>query len=115
MTMIRKFALQFLVISALAGAGALPPTALAQGTIAYVQPAQPISVVYSYFVFPPVYYDFDVDGDGSIDYRFNLRDSLGVSVEPLNSNRQIALPAIPPDLGSDLDPLPAGFQIGSSL
>lgn len=115
MTMIQKISSSLVIVSALACASALTSTALAQGTIAYFQPAQPIPVVYNPFLFPPVFYDFDVDGAGSADYRFNLSDSFGVSVEPLGNNRQIALPAIPPDLGSDLDPLPMGFQIGSSL
>jgi hypothetical protein len=84
-----------------------------QGTIVFFRPAQPISIVHA--VFPPATYDFDVNGDGIADYHFNLADGLGVSVDPLGNNRQVAVPAIPPDLGSDLDPLPAGFQIGSSL
>ncbi len=100
--------------SALVFTGALVPATSAQG-IAYFQPPQPIAVVYSPIVFPPAFYYFDADGDGNADYRFNLADSLGVSVEPLGNNRQIALPAIPPDLGSDLDPLPFGFQIGATL
>jgi hypothetical protein len=84
----------------------------AQGTIAFFRPAQPIPVVYTSF---PGSFGFDVNGDGIADYHFNLADGLGVSVDPLGSNRQVAVPAIPPNLGSDLDPLPAGFQIGSSL
>jgi hypothetical protein len=115
MTMVRKTSLPLLAASALACASALTSTAFSQGTIAYFQPAQPIPVIFNPIVFPPVFYNFDVDGDGNADYQFNLADTFGVSVEPLGNNRQIALPAIPPDLGSDLDPLPAGFEIGSSL
>jgi hypothetical protein len=69
-------------------------------------------VVYTSF---PATYDLDVNADGTPDYRFNLADGLGVAVDPLAQNRQIAVPAIPPDLGSDLDPLSAGFSVGSSL
>ena len=105
------------VISALVFmlASALPFSASGQGTIAYFQPAEPIAVVNGPGIFPPSFYDLDVNGDGIVDYRFNRADGFGVSVEPLRNNRQIALPATPPDLGSSLDPLPAGFQIGSSL
>lgn len=113
--MMQTSSLLVAAIGALALASALPPTALAQGTIAYFRPSQPIPVYYDPGIFPPAFYDFDVDGDGNADYRFNRADSLGVSVEPLGANRQIAFPAIPPDLGSYLDPLPSGFQIGSSL
>jgi hypothetical protein len=66
-------------------------------------------------VYPPSLYYLDVDNDSNADYKFNRVDGFGVSVEPLGNNRQIALPATPPDMGSFLDPLPVGFQIGSSL
>jgi hypothetical protein len=57
----------------------------AQGTIVFVRPAQPIPVVYTSF---PTTYDFDVNGDGTSDYHFNLANGLGVTVEPMR-RRQI--------------------------
>lgn len=89
--------------------------AFGQGTIAYFRPAQPIVVLFDPNGFPPVFYDFDVDQNGTADYRFDLAAGLGVTVEPTGANRQIAVPNTPPALGSNLEPLPAGFQIGALL
>lgn len=91
------------------------PLGFAQGTIAYFRPSQAIVVAFDPNAFPPVFYEFDVDQNGTIDYRFDLADGLGVSVEPTGANRQIAVPEIPPDMGSELDPLPAGFEVAASL
>jgi hypothetical protein len=84
----------------------------AQGTIVFHQPSQLISVLYSQ---TPAFYDLDVDFDGTPDYRFNLSDGSGVTVQPTGDNRQVAFLPSPPDLASSLAPLPNGYSIGPSL
>ena len=89
-----------------------PGGSLAQGTIIHIVPSQPFIV----FGIPamPWTRDFDVDADGIQDYQFD-NDGAVVYVSPLSSNRQIAYPAVPPDMGSYLTPLFAGEAIGASL
>ncbi len=86
------------------------PGGLGQGTIVYV--SQPTN--FSGIPGVPWSQDFDLDGDGVPDYRF-ANDGAISYVSPLGSNRQIANPAIPPDMGSSLTPLLAGEIVGSSL
>lgn len=86
------------------------PDSHAQGTIVYVN--QPTNFFGILGV--PWTHDFDLDGDGMADYRFN-NDGAIPYVSPLGSNRQIAYLATPPDLGSSLTPLLAGELVGASL
>jgi len=82
----------------------------AQGTIIYI--SQP--TVFSGISGVPWAYDFDLDTDGVPDYRF-ANDGAISYVTPLNSNRQIAYPATPPEMGSSLTPLLTGELVGPSL
>jgi len=84
----------------------------AQGTVVYVVPPQPVNMSGIYGV--PWSQDFDVDGDGIQDYRFD-NDGAVFYLSPLGSNRQIAYPAVPPDMGSSLTPLFAGEIVSTSL
>lgn len=93
-----------------AGGILTPGSSLAQGTIIYI--AQPTNLAGIYGV--PWTRDFDVDGDGVPDYRFDNDGAISY-VSPVGSNRQIAYPAVPRDMGSYLTPLFAGEVIGSSL
>lgn len=86
------------------------PGSLGQGTIVYV--SQPTN--FSGIPGVPWSQDFDLDSDGVPDYRF-ANDGAISYVSPLGSNRQIAYPAIPPDMGSSLTPLLVGEIVGSSL
>jgi hypothetical protein len=88
------------------------PSGYAQGTIVYVVPPQPVVMTGIYGV--PWSSDFDLDGDGVQDYRFD-NDGAVFYVRPFGSNRQIAYPAVPPDMGSYLTHLFAGAAVGSSL
>lgn len=88
------------------------PSGYAQGTLVYVVPPQPVNISGIYGV--PWSQDFDVDGDGIQDYRFD-NDGAAFYVSPLGSNRQIAYPAVPPDMGSSLTPLFAGEIVSTSL
>jgi hypothetical protein len=88
------------------------PNGYAQGTVIYVVPPQPVNIFGMYGV--PWTRDFDVDGDGIQDYQFD-NDGAVFYVSPLGSNRQIAYPAVPPDMGSYLTPMFAGEDVGSSL
>ena len=90
----------------------IAPCGYAQGTVIHVVPSQPVVMAGIYGV--PWTRDFDVDGDGVQDYQFD-NDGAVFYVSPLSSNRQIAYPAVPPDMGSYLTPLFAGEAIGSSL
>ena len=100
-------------VLALAAVGNLiVPSGYAQGTIIYVVPSQPVVMAGIYGV--PWTRDFDVDGDGIQDYQFD-NDGAVFYVSPLGSNRQIAYPAVPPDMGSYLTPMFAGEVVGSSL
>jgi hypothetical protein len=94
----------------LASGGILAPNSYGHGTIIYI--AQPTNL----YGIPgvPWSYDFDFDGDGLTDYRFDNDGAISY-VSPLGSNRQIAYPALPPDMGSSLTPLLAGEAIGLSL
>lgn len=86
------------------------PGSYAQGTVIYVN--QPTNFFGILGV--PWSQDFDLDGDGLPDYRFDNDGAISY-VSPLGSNRQIAYPAMPPDMGSSLTPLLAGDIVGSSL
>lgn len=98
----------FLVM--LAAGSFLAPGSYGQGTIFYV--AQPTNL--SGIPGVPWFHDFDLDSDGAQDYRF-ANDGEISYVSSLGSNRQIAYPAVPPDMGSSLTPLFAGELVGSSL
>jgi len=86
------------------------PGSYGQGTITYVN--QPTT--FSGILGVPWTHDFDLDGDGVLDYRFSNDGAISY-VSPLGGNRQIAYLATPPDMGSSLTPLFAGEVIGSSL
>ena len=102
---------RFKVLSVVFAVGSvLAPDSYGQGTIVYV--SQPTNLYGILGV--PWTHDFDLDGDGVPDYRFDNDGAISY-VSPLGSNRQIAYPAIPPDMGSSLTPLFAGEMIGSSL
>lgn len=86
--------------------------AAAQGTIRYVQPAEPIYATQGRFQMNwGLRVPLDLDGDGLAEYEFS-GDLLSVSVQGRGDNHQLALLAIPPDLGSYLYPLGAGTAIG---
>jgi len=105
--------LRVLLTLALVAVGRLlTPSSHAQGTIIHIVPSEPVNM----FGIPawPWTRDFDVDADGTPDYQFD-NDGAVVYVSPLGSNRQIAYPAVPPDMGSYLTPLFAGEAIGASL
>lgn len=89
----------------------LAPDSFAQGTVIYVRPSEPVNM---YGPPWPWERDFDLDGNGTQDFRFDY-DGAILYVSPLGSNRQIGYPAVPPDMGSSLTPLFAGEVIGSSL
>ena len=105
--------LRLKILSVVLAAGGMfaPGSGLAQGTIIYI--FQPTNL-YGIPAGVPWTRDFDLDGDGVQDYRFDNDGAISY-VSPLGSNRQIAYPAIPPDMGSSLTPLFAGEVIGSSL
>jgi len=98
------------LMTMLAAGSFLAPGSYGQGTIIHV--SQPTT--FSGIPGVPWSQDFDLDRDGVPDYRF-ANDGAISYVNPLGSNRQIANPAIPPDMGSLLAPLFAGEIVGSSL
>lgn len=103
--------LRFKILVMVLAAGSIcVPGSLGQGTIVYI--SQPTN--FSGISGVPWAYDFDLDSDGVADYRF-ANDGAISYVSPLGSNRQIAYPAMPPDMGSSLSPLLAGELVGSSL
>lgn len=104
-----SFQMRTLMVMLTAGSF-LAPGSYGQGTIIYV--SQPTT--FSGILGVPWSQDFDLDSDGVPDYRF-ANDGAISYVSPLGSNRQIAYPATPPDMGSSLTPLIAGEIVGSSL
>jgi hypothetical protein len=104
-----KFRFKILVMILAAGTISIPGS-LGQGTIVYISQPRNFSGISGV----PWAYDFDLDSDGVADYRF-ANDGAISYVNPLGSNRQIAYPAMPPDMGSSLSPLLAGEVVGSSL
>jgi hypothetical protein len=87
------------------------PSGYAQGTIVYVVPPVPVSMYGPPWLWES---DFDLDGNGTADYRFDY-DGAVFYVSALGNNRQIAYPAVGRDMGSYLTPLFAGEVVGSSL
>jgi len=80
----------------------------AQGII-HTVPAQPLyygAVVNSQ--------DIDLNGDGSPDFRL-LSDGTEVDLVPLANNALVAVPELPPDLGSFVAALNQGTPVSSSL
>lgn len=89
-------------------------TAVAQGTIRYVQPVEPIYATQGRFIDNfGLRLPLDLNGDMVTDYEFT-GNIFGVSVQAQGSNRQLAFLAIPPDLGSYLYPLALGETIGAT-
>jgi hypothetical protein len=96
----------------LAVGGVFTPDSLGQGTIIHIVQSTNLFGIPPFGV--PWSHDFDLDGDRIPDYRFDYDGAISY-VSPLGSNRQVAYPAVPPDMGSSLTPLLAGEVIGSSL
>ena len=69
----------------------------------------------------PLYYwadffsqDFDANNDGIADFNLSSPNASEINLTPLNNNAILSVPALPPDLGGAVYPLPPGTVISSS-
>jgi hypothetical protein len=89
------------------------PPIVAQGTIFYYRPAEPLN--YAGVPVPPYNYrEIDINQDGTTDFAISA-DPAFVTITMFGENRVASIPATPPDLGSSVFPFAAGTEIGSSL
>ncbi len=82
---------------------------MAQGTIQYFQPAEPILLHTDLFA---EYYPLDFDGDGNADFTFGY-DFHFIGVRSEGANRILIRLDPPPNIGGSIVPLAAGFSIGT--
>jgi len=103
----RIFAIGRYVLCAVLAALLLPGLDVpAQGSVLY----RDIEDLPVFTLSGSVFYDLDFDGDGLPDVTFRGTGSQFDCV-PQDNNRILSIPAVPPDLGSDVIPLTVGEEI----
>jgi hypothetical protein len=83
---------------------------MAQGTIVFVSPSQPI--YYSDF---PSSQDIDINNDGIPDFNLSSPNSIEIDLAPLNNSAIISVPEPPSELGALIYAFNQGAPISSSL